>query len=581
MRFFKNIFINAGSCSFYNLLLFSLGNLLLATLPLLQTLVCARIVDALLNNDSNSFSSRLLLVVCLFLLIRLTSIMVNEFLKYIKNKLKYKIRIFITNKLITKISLIKYENIEKDTNQELLMRLFDKGEDKYISIIQNITIILRETISVLFISLLIISKDFISGLILFLLDIPIILFSYKSGTAMYSSNVSATKNRLMLKYIDTLFLERGAFYERMLFDATENWNQKWNKEHTLVRKKEMQGFLKYFLKIRIGVLVGIVCICLVFALLVIPLMEGKLSTGEYIALAGNIIFVFQYQSNSFPFCFSEIIKNIFYQKEFEQFMDQEIDDKTANSKIDMANTNISFENVSFNYPNSNNDTIHDVSFVLEKGKSYAFVGSNGAGKTTLIKLMLGLYSEYKGSIKIGNNEVKSCSYEDLGKLFGIIFQDYSKYALSIKDNIIVGRNFSQKELDSVKNILGFSNDFKVNDETILGKVGNSQNDLSLGQWQMIALARAIINGSKIIVFDEPTAALDPNMEFEFFSNIKGIIKDKTSILISHRLASVKFVDRIFVIDNGIVAEEGSHDELIAKRGLYYEMYNQQRSWYDY
>lgn len=328
-------------------------------------------------------------------------------------------------------------------------------------------------------------------------------------------------------------------------------------------------------------MVEILCVVLFFSFLLIPLSSGVISSGEYIAIAGNILFLFQYQTNAFPFCFSELIKSVRYEKELEELLSfDELSLKDNYAANDQTHPKIQFRNVSFQYPGTEKSILNNVSFILEPGKRYAFVGANGAGKTTITKLLLGLYSNYKGYISINDIDISKLSCNEICSYFSVVFQDFSKYALSLNDNIAVGRKIMADTIDNSKSQVGLLTHKELKDDLILGKTGDSESDLSLGQWQKIAIARAIVSDSPIVILDEPTSALDPNMEYDFFMDIKHLISGKTGVLISHRLACVKDVDKIFVIDNGQIVEEGSHEELMNQDKLYRKMYDEQRHWYD-
>lgn len=239
------------------------------------------------------------------------------------------------------------------------------------------------------------------------------------------------------------------------------------------------------------------------------------------------------------------------------------------------------------YPNSSEPILKNISFTIKRGKRYAFVGENGAGKTTIIKLLLGFYEPCDGQIKINGKKLEAFHYGDLKCIFSVVFQDYSKYQLSLQDCLSLGEWETGSEKSNQEKILKALHtvglDFLASEEIIkkeLGKLSEESIELSEGQWQRIAIARAILSNHKIFILDEATASIDPIQEKEIYSLFETVSEDRTTIFITHRLGSTKFVDCIFTIHNGQIAEMGSHMELMEKKGVYAKMYNSQKEWYE-
>lgn len=242
---------------------------------------------------------------------------------------------------------------------------------------------------------------------------------------------------------------------------------------------------------------------------------------------------------------------------------------------------LEFRDVSFRYPGAEDYVLRHVSFVIKAGKKYAFVGANGAGKTTIIKLVSGLYQDYEGKILVNGRDLK----EHGTQFMAAVFQDYARYPLSLKDNIAIIKNGRVSEGEIRKVI----EDVELEDvaarlkdgiDTGLGKYGEDSQDLSGGEWQKVAMARCLLSDAPLKILDEPTAAMDPVYETMIYQKFRQISQDKTVMLISHRLSSVKMSDIIFVLDSGRIAEEGSHRQLMERKGLYQAMYAEQSKWYE-
>ncbi len=249
---------------------------------------------------------------------------------------------------------------------------------------------------------------------------------------------------------------------------------------------------------------------------------------------------------------------------------------------------IEFDNVSFLYPGTSNYALKDISFRINARDKVAIVGINGAGKTTLIKLILRFYDPTEGIIRVNGIDIKEYNVGSVRKLFGVMFQEYNTYAFTIEENICLNdlekTNMSSKKTieENVKQCLGLSGaDTFVSEllEGVQSYVSREYSEngivMSTGIKQKLSLAGMFYRRCSFILLDEPSASLDPESEYKLFRSISTLSADKTLLFISHRLANVNMADKIMVIENGIMLESGSHDELMSRCGRYYELYNYQ------
>lgn len=246
---------------------------------------------------------------------------------------------------------------------------------------------------------------------------------------------------------------------------------------------------------------------------------------------------------------------------------------------------IEFRNVSFKYPESEKEALKNISLHISAGEKLAIVGMNGAGKTTLVKLLCGFYAPTEGAILVNGRNITDYNIYEYYSLFCTVFQDINFLPVSIAQNITFssGGGKSTEKMDEVLRLSGLKgkiDSLPKGPDTLMGKsVFDDAIELSGGETQKLALARALYKGGKILVLDEPTAALDPIAESEMYMRYNEMAHDKTSIFISHRLASTRFCDRIILIDNGSIIESGSHDALMKKNGKYAEIFNIQSHYY--
>lgn len=256
----------------------------------------------------------------------------------------------------------------------------------------------------------------------------------------------------------------------------------------------------------------------------------------------------------------------------------------GNREVDLTNGfEIEFNNVSFKYPKSDIYALKQINLKISNGEKLAVVGRNGSGKTTFIKLLCRLYDVDEGEILINGINIKEYTRDSLNKLYSIVFQDYKILSLTVADNISANDECDKDMLNSAldkANIKDRIEAMPQKEKTYLYKdLDNSGVEISGGEAQKLALARALYKNSPIVILDEPTAALDPIAENEIYSRFNSFVENKTAIYISHRLSSCAFCDRIAVFDNAELVETGTHNELISANGRYAELWNAQASYY--
>jgi ATP-binding cassette, subfamily B, bacterial len=244
-----------------------------------------------------------------------------------------------------------------------------------------------------------------------------------------------------------------------------------------------------------------------------------------------------------------------------------------------------FENVGFKYPNSDKWANRYLNFTLQFGEKLALVGENGAGKTTLVKLLGRLYDPDEGRILLDGFDLKEYNLQELREHIGVIFQDFQKFQFTAGDNIAVGYIAEREELPELKRAAEQSladsviDKLPLNYDQPLGRRFAKGIELSGGEWQKVALARAYLRQADVLILDEPTAALDARAEYEVFKRFAELTKGKTAVLISHRFSTVRMADRILVLDKGQLLEIGTHEELLAKNGRYAELFYLQAEGY--
>jgi ATP-binding cassette, subfamily B, bacterial len=324
-----------------------------------------------------------------------------------------------------------------------------------------------------------------------------------------------------------------------------------------------------------------------YVFIIYKTIDGKLSIGDLTFLAGSFR---QLRSllDGVLSRFTSVSQGAIYLKDFFDFFQIEPTITHSSKGLPFPNPiqhGFVFENVSFKYVNSENWANRDLNFTLSAGEKLALVGENGAGKTTLVKLLARLYDPTEGRILLDGHDLREYNLTELRKNVGVIFQDYIRYQMTVSQNIAVG-NIDEKDnrelivesaikslADRLVQKLGGKYD------QALGKRFNQGVELSGGEWQKIALARAYMKDAQLLILDEPTSALDARAEYEVFQRFSELTRGKTAVLISHRFSTVRMADRILVLDRGEVLEVGSHEELLNKNGRYAELFNLQARGY--
>ena len=324
-----------------------------------------------------------------------------------------------------------------------------------------------------------------------------------------------------------------------------------------------------------------------YVFIILQTISGTITVGTLTFLAGS----FERMRNMLQGMmnrFSKIAEGALYLQDLFDFFEIQPLIFSKDSTVDFPTpikNGFTFEKVSFKYPNSERWAIRNLSVHLKAGEKMALVGENGAGKTTLVKLLARLYEPTEGRILLDGVDIRNYSLKDLRDNIGIIFQDYVRFQMKAAENIAVGSISKVKEIPIIKEAARKSLADTVVEtlpsqyQQVLGKRFANGVELSGGQWQKVALARAYMRDAQLLILDEPTSALDARAEHEVFLRFAELIEGKSAVLISHRFSTVRMADRILFLENGQLRELGSHEELLAKDGKYAELFHLQAKGY--
>lgn len=329
-------------------------------------------------------------------------------------------------------------------------------------------------------------------------------------------------------------------------------------------------------------LLNLVREAIAYAYLIYLVTKGKLTVSDFVFYFG-IITGFSNWVVNLVYSYSQIERCCNECGAYRKYIETEDTSQNGSIFSDERVESITFSNVSFRYPSSEKDTLKNINLKFKNGEKIAIVGENGAGKTTLIKLLCGLYNPTGGVISVNSTDAASILKDSYFDLFSVIFQDYYFLPMTIAQNITADIDYDKEKLYSAFKKAGIADkiDTLENKENALmdKEVYKSAVDFSGGEKQKLLLAKAIYKNAPVLILDEPTAALDPIAENELYLKYSKLTEGKLSFFISHRLSSTRFCDRILFLSDGKIAEEGTHDELMALKGAYYKMYQIQSYYY--
>ena len=319
-------------------------------------------------------------------------------------------------------------------------------------------------------------------------------------------------------------------------------------------------------------------------------ISGTISIGDVVLYISLAIGATESFGSAFDLCVEYYLVRLNFMRRYFTFTQiVEENQKREQTSFRMLGSfqSLTFDNVYFKYPHTEKYVLSGVSFTLNKGDKLSIVGINGSGKSTIVKLMLGLYEIESGEIWINGYPMSDYDIRDVRKLFSALFQSYVQYPLSLRENVALSsleRIDNDKEIEDALTQSGVYEELQPKlesglDSYMTRKFDDKGTELSKGQWQKIALSRAYFKNAPIIIFDEPSAALDAEAEDRIFCNFEEISEGKTGIMISHRISSARLSNKVIVLDGGKITETGTHDELVALDGLYAKLYNLQREKY--
>lgn len=497
----------------------------------------------------------------------------KELSKFFRNildiKLEQRLELNLNKSLMNKLSLIAVDEIEKSEFQDKLNQIKDRPHLALIELFNSSILILSTVIKVVGIAFVFFNISGILGISYLIAAIFDILFTFMAVNKMNKMFENTSRNEREMENVIDILKNKDALYEIKVFKMKNLFLNRFEKYSSAVFKERLDTTLKSQNYLLLSSVVNIVWMGLVILFIVSKLLAKAIGAGDLTAIVTSASSTLD-MAEDFVYEASTVSNNGYIANTLFYILSY---DERKVEKSSKYGDEIEFSHVSFKYPGTQKTVLHDLSFKINKDKVTAIVGENGAGKSTIIKLVAGLYEPTEGSVRISNMNPYSMSNEDISNELSIVFQDFKNYEISLRDNILFGK------VGDISEDLRLLELDKYSDDTNIGKLEEDGVYLSGGENQKLALARAIQKKSDFLIFDEPTASMDPMVEAKMYDNILKVLKSRGAIIITHRLVLSKLADDIIVLGDGRIVERGSHDELMNRGGIYKQMYDEQSGWY--
>ena len=537
-----------------------------------------------LNGDRGALTTALIWL-SVWGIVELIISIIGKFNSNVSSEMTEEMAYYVEEQSMIKIAKIRLKYFD-DREAQKKIRFAKHGLGERVSWVTSETLsMIRVVITFVTSTVILINANWIIAIIVVLSVLPTIIIERYRTEKYYELNQWENYEGQMQTYLSWLLIKRKYIKEMRFYQLYDYIQDKYDESVQSLNKQQMKLAKTYLCLGILGSLLTYGAIAVSLAIISAQIFNGTAQIGAFV-LVYNTVRNMQGALTGISQSLDTISDQGRYLEDYEDVMSYEEEPQADKALLEETDSlEITFDHVSFTYPNTEREVLTDICLTIKQGEKIAIVGENGSGKSTFVSLMTGLYEPTKGRILVNGKDISG----NLGLLrakLSCTMQDFLHHNDTVAENVLIGDLLNEHTKEDVENALKragvweYVNTLSHGADTYLGNLYPESTDLSGGQWQKLAMARNLIKDDAcMMVMDEPTAALDPLAESKLYEEFASLTEDKTVVLISHRLGATRLADRVLVFNEGRIEEDGSHEELLGNNKLYTTMYHAQAQWY--